>query len=92
MKTNDLNLYWIKSVLGTDPKVAELWKVSRMYLKTSLASGAVKIPAKTKSGYCLKAPQEYVATGDENYPVITGAMPRCEDVKDTKVVIWQPLH
>ena len=57
-----------------------------------LGSGAVKIPAKTKSGYCLKAPQDYVATGDENYPVITGAMPRCEDVKDTKTVIWQPLR
>lgn len=57
-----------------------------------LGSGAVKIPAKTKSGYCLRAPQDYVATGDENYPAITGAMPRCEDVKDAKTVVWQPLH
>lgn len=57
-----------------------------------LPSGVLKIPAKTKSGYCLKAPQDYVATGDENYPVITGAMPRCEDLKETKTVIWQPLH
>ena len=44
-----------------------------------LGSGAVKIPAKTKSGYCLIASEDYVATGDENYPVITGAMPRCLD-------------
>lgn len=45
----------------------------------SLPSGAVKIPAKTRSGYCLMAPDDYVATGDANYPVITGAMPRCLD-------------
>ena len=44
-----------------------------------LPSGAVKIPAKTRSGYCLMAPADYVATGDENYPAITGAMPRCLD-------------
>jgi hypothetical protein len=44
-----------------------------------LPSGAVKIPAKTASGYCLKAPRDYVATGDENYPAITGALPRCLD-------------
>lgn len=44
-----------------------------------LGSGAVKIPAKTRSGYCLMAPTDYTATGDENYPVITGAMPRCLD-------------
>jgi hypothetical protein len=44
-----------------------------------LASGAVKIPAKTSSGYCLKAPRDYIGTGDENYPAITGAMPRCLD-------------
>ncbi|WP_155264673.1 hypothetical protein [Sphingomonas segetis] len=44
-----------------------------------LPSGAVKIPAKTSSGYCLKASRDYVGTGDENYPAITGAMPRCLD-------------
>jgi hypothetical protein len=44
-----------------------------------LASGAVKIPAKTASGYCLKASADYIGTGDENYPAITGAMPRCLD-------------
>lgn len=44
-----------------------------------LASGAVKIPAKTKSGYCLKVPDGYVATGAIDTPVITTALPRCLD-------------
>ena len=44
-----------------------------------LASGAVKIPAKTKSGYCLKTPDDYVATGAIDTPVITSALPRCLD-------------
>jgi hypothetical protein len=44
-----------------------------------LRSGAVKIPAKTKSGYCLKAPADYVATGAIDTPVITAALPRCLD-------------
>lgn len=57
-----------------------------------LPSGVVKIPAKTKSGYCLRAPQDYVATGDAGYPAITGAMPRCEDVREVKQTVWQPLH
>ena len=43
-----------------------------------LRSGAVKIPAKTKSGYCLKAPDGYSATGSNEYPVITSALPRCK--------------
>lgn len=42
-----------------------------------LRSGAVKIPAKTASGYCLKAPPGYVATGAIDTPVITKALPRC---------------
>jgi hypothetical protein len=45
-----------------------------------LASGAVKVPAKTSSGYCLRAPPDYVGTGDLNYPALSGAMPRCEGV------------
>ena len=58
-----------------------------------LPSGAVKVPAKTKSGYCLEAPPNYVATGDMNYPVITGAMPRCENAKEeAPKTVWQPLH
>jgi hypothetical protein len=44
-----------------------------------LASGAVKIPAKTKSGYCLKTPDGYVATGAIDTPVITTSLPRCLD-------------
>lgn len=44
-----------------------------------LSSGAVKIPAKTKSGYCLKTPDNYVATGAIDTPVITAALPRCLD-------------
>lgn len=58
-----------------------------------LSSGAVKVPAKTKSGFCLKAPQDYVATGDMNFPAISGALPRCEDVQDPpKESLWQPLQ
>ena len=44
-----------------------------------LSSGAVKIPAKTASGYCLKTPQHYVGAGSMNFPSITGALPRCVD-------------
>jgi hypothetical protein len=44
-----------------------------------LSSGAVKIPAKTKSGYCLKTPDGYVATGAIDTPAITTALPRCLD-------------
>jgi hypothetical protein len=57
-----------------------------------LSSGVIKIPAKTKSGYCLRTPYNYYATGDLNYPVVTGAMPRCEDVKEPKKGLWQPLR
>jgi hypothetical protein len=58
-----------------------------------LPSGVIKVPAKTKSGYCLQAPANYVATGDMNYPVITGAMPRCENVhEEVTKAGWQPLH
>jgi hypothetical protein len=44
-----------------------------------LPSGAVKIPAKTKSGYCLKTPPDYVATGAIDTPVITKFLPRCPE-------------
>jgi hypothetical protein len=43
-----------------------------------LASGVVKIPAKTRSGYCLKTPYGYMGTGSTEYPAITGALPRCK--------------
>ena len=42
-----------------------------------LASGAVKVPAKTASGYCLQTPPDYVGAGSMNFPSITGALPRC---------------
>ena len=58
-----------------------------------LGSGAIKIPAKTPSGYCLEAPPNYVATGDLKNPVINDALPRCEEVKEQpKKTLWQPLH
>jgi hypothetical protein len=44
-----------------------------------LSSGAVKIPAKTASGYCLKTPDRYAATGAVDTPAITAALPRCLD-------------
>lgn len=44
-----------------------------------LRSGAVKIPAKTKSGYCLKTPAGYRGTGAIDYPALSGALPRCKD-------------
>jgi hypothetical protein len=44
-----------------------------------LASGAVKIPAKTRSGYCLKTPEHYQGNGSTDYPAVTGALPRCLD-------------
>jgi hypothetical protein len=55
--------------------------VARPRLKGSimLSSGAVKVPAKTKSGYCLITPPRYVATGDINYPIVNGALPRCKE-------------
>lgn len=56
--------------------------------------GAVKRPANTKSGYCLQASDDYVGTGAANYPAISSAMPRCEDVveaKKHKGVVWRPL-
>lgn len=44
-----------------------------------LRSGAIKIPAKTESGYCLKAPNGYTGAGTIDYPAITRALPRCLD-------------
>lgn len=44
-----------------------------------LASGAVKVPAKTKSGYCLRTPPGYMGTGAIGYPAISGALPRCTE-------------
>jgi hypothetical protein len=44
-----------------------------------LRSGAVKIPAKTPSGYCIKAPENYQATGSKDFPVINAYLPRCTE-------------
>lgn len=57
-----------------------------------LASDVVKIPAKTRSGYCLVVSPSYRGTGALNRPVVTGATPRCEDVKEQKKGMWQPLQ
>lgn len=35
------------------------------------------VPAKTASGYCIKAPAGYVGTGAANRPAITNARPLC---------------
>jgi hypothetical protein len=43
----------------------------------TLAPGVTKIPAKTRSGYCLEVWSGYVATGAANAPVITKSMPLC---------------
>lgn len=55
-----------------------------------LPSGAVKVPAKTASGYCLEAPADYVATGDLNYPVIDEALPRCGNLRKADDGAWHP--
>lgn len=44
-----------------------------------LRSGAMKIPAKTASGFCLKAPDGYRGTGSKEFPVITRGLPRCDE-------------
>jgi len=44
-----------------------------------LRSGAVKIPAKTASGYCLQAPAGYMGTGSVDYPSISGSLPLCNE-------------
>jgi hypothetical protein len=43
-------------------------------------TGPRKIRAKTASGYCLDVPRGYMGTGAENSPVVTSAMPRCDQL------------
>lgn len=43
----------------------------------ALRSGAMKVPTKTQSGFCLIVPPNYAATGSLDYPLITKAMPLC---------------
>lgn len=45
-------------------------------------SGVVKVPAKTKTGYCLRVPIGYVSTGTKDFPIISRAMPLCESDAD----------
>lgn len=42
-----------------------------------LGGGVKLVPAKTLSGYCIKAPSGYVGSGSVNRPNVTGAKPRC---------------
>ena len=42
-----------------------------------LGGGVKLVPAKTTSGYCIKAPSGYVGTGSVNKPSVTGARPIC---------------
>lgn len=43
----------------------------------NLGDGVKLVPAKTLSGYCIKAPSGYVGTGSVNRPAITNARPIC---------------
>ena len=42
-----------------------------------LGGGVKLVPAKTLSGYCIKAQSGYVGTGAANKPAVTSARPRC---------------
>jgi len=42
-----------------------------------LGGGVKLVPAKTSSGYCIKAPSGYVGAGSINRPSVTSAKPRC---------------
>jgi hypothetical protein len=42
-----------------------------------LGGGVKLVPAKTLSGYCIKAPSGYVGTGSVNRPAVTNARPIC---------------
>ena len=44
--------------------------------------GPRKIHAKTRSGFCIDAPPDYVGTGAQNAPTVTSAMPRCSELHD----------
>jgi hypothetical protein len=44
------------------------------------ADGPRKVRAKTKSGYCLDVPADYIGTGSEARPIVNSAMPRCSSL------------
>lgn len=68
-------------VVSPQPKHSAAQRIAQQDVEGAiyLRSGAVKIPAKTASGYCLKAPTGYVGTGSIDYPSITGGLPRCNE-------------
>lgn len=43
----------------------------------NLGGGVKLVPAKTISGYCIKAASGYIGTGSVNRPSVTEAKPRC---------------
>jgi hypothetical protein len=43
----------------------------------NVGDGVQLVPAKTASGYCIKAPAGYVGTGAANRPSVTSAKPLC---------------
>lgn len=45
----------------------------------ALRSGAMKIPAKTPSGYCLRTSAGYIGTGSVDAPIVNKALPRCSE-------------
>jgi hypothetical protein len=57
------------------PKLASQKAEGAIFLR----SGAVKIPAKTSSGYCLRTPPDYMGTGSVDYPSISSGLPRCKE-------------
>lgn len=85
IKPRALNRAWAPKVAGSATGV-----VPPPQGAIFLASGAVKVPAKTASGYCLQVPPDYVGAGDINYPAITGALPRCDDLKKSNDNGWYP--
>lgn len=55
------------------PAVAELDAAGNVNVGDSIQL----VPAKTASGYCIKAPAGYVGTGAANRPAVTSARPLC---------------
>jgi hypothetical protein len=55
-------------------------------------SGPRKVHAKTRSGYCLDVPDNYIGTGAANSPVVTPAMPRCDQLSTTTTNDPSPLR
>lgn len=42
-----------------------------------LGAGVYLVPAQTLSGYCIRAPGNYVGTGSVNRPSVSAAKPKC---------------